>query len=76
MQATTGGLWAARLENVLEPVWLSVWRLERRGGAEWRIEAIYDSRPAAAPRERALRAILKRDPNRAIRRVPQRDWLA
>lgn len=90
MQATTGGLWAARLdlpastppllmaaiENVLEPLALSVSRFERRGGAQWRIEAIFDSEPDGATLAAPLRAMLKRDPKLVVRRVPQRDWLA
>ena len=90
MQATTGGLWAARLdlpaatppllmaaiENVLEPLALSVSRFERRGGAQWRIEAIFDAEPDGAALAAPLRAMLKRDPKLVVRRVPQRDWLA
>lgn len=90
MQATTGGLWAARLdlpastplllmaaiENVLEPLALSVSRFERRGGAQWRIEAIFDAEPDGAALSLPLRTMLKRDPKLVVRRVPQRDWLA
>ena len=90
MRATTGGLWAARLdvpastppllmaaiENVLEPEALSVSRFERRGGEQWRIEAVYDFEPDAAALNGRLRPMLKRDPRLSVRRVPQRDWLA
>ena len=90
MQATTGGLWAARLdlpastppllmaaiENVLEPLALSVSCFERRGGAQWRIEAIFDAEPDGAALAAPLRKMLKRDPKLVVRRVPQRDWLA
>jgi ribosomal protein L11 methyltransferase len=90
MQATTGGLWAARLdlpgstppllmaaiENVLEPLALSVSRFERRGGAQWRIEAIFDAEPDGVALAVPLRTMLERDPKLVVRRVPQRDWLA
>jgi ribosomal protein L11 methyltransferase len=90
MRATTGGLWAARLdlpastplllmaaiENALEPDALSVSRFEHRGGQQWRIEAIFDTEPDATALARPLRAMLKRDPKLVVRRVPQRNWLA
>ncbi len=90
MRATTGGLWAVRfdlpaatpplllaaIENVFEPFALSVSRFERRGGAQWRIEATFDVEPDAPAFARSLHAILKRDPKLAVRRIPQRNWLA
>ncbi len=90
MRATTGGLWAARLdlpastspllmaavENALEPTALSVSRFEHRGGKQWRIEAIFDAEPNAMVLARSVRAMLKRDPKLVVRRVPQRNWLA
>jgi ribosomal protein L11 methyltransferase len=90
MRATTGGLWAARLdlpattppllmaaiENVLEPAALSVSRFEHRGGTRWRIEAIFERAPNGARLSDGIRAILRRDPKLAVRRLPQRNWLA
>jgi ribosomal protein L11 methyltransferase len=90
MQATEGGLWAARLdlpamtppllmaaiENLLEPEAFSVSRFERRGGAVWRIEAIFEHRPNQAALARGATAILKRAAKLVVQPVRQRDWLA
>ena len=89
MRATSGGLWTARLtvpgntaprlmqaiETELEPDALALTRFEHRGGAAWRIEAIYDSEPDEDALRRRLAAIGVVKFPLAIRRLPQRNWL-
>lgn len=89
MRTTTGGLWTARItvpgdtapllmqaiETVLEPDALALTRFEHRGGAAWRIEAIYDAEPDADILRGRLASIGAVRYPRAIRRLPQRDWL-
>jgi ribosomal protein L11 methyltransferase len=89
VRTTTGGLWTARLtvpggtatrlmqaiETELEPDALALTRFEHRGGAAWRIEAIYDSEPDTDTLRRRLAPIGAAKFPLAIRRLPQRNWL-
>jgi ribosomal protein L11 methyltransferase len=89
MRTTTGGLWTVRLtvpgdtavrlmqaiETALEPDALALTRFEHRGGAAWRIEAIYDIEPDADTVRRQLAPIGAAKFPLAIRRLPQRNWL-